>query len=396
MDLPKIILKNDVCEFIPLCQGMADIYDIIQVKELYDLRGNEETSLLLNVTPRMPLRNFIKAIYDRANIWSNEDRNVYVAKQRDGIVLGLVSIQPVRFPGVMGKIDYVTDVLLSEPEQINGLRNLFSKAYHHNVRSSINVKGNIPDNFLIPMQNEKFELFTRVPDRNKNSCHSEIRPAFLSNLSSIMPIQINSIGSDFCVRKLDVSDVSGKMIYSLIENNRSDAEQFLPGISKKCTSPETTTAYLMENNDHRRNNMELYYGLFASDKLVGLFDCPVQSLSVKVNMLVDKAARGKGYASEALRLLEREFFKRGIQEIWIDSHIHNYRTQTVLSQNKYICEIYDESEPFIEYHKNLTDYINGHYANETLLNKQQVQQPQKVQAASMKCPTVNYARECRS
>ena len=395
-------LTIGTCMFVPFKSSMINISDIAQLKTLYEhQQNNEEVSMLLGVKPNMSLKGFMNKVYSQNTIWKQEAKNVYIVKSTDGIVAGIATVQPLRLWNSTYRVDYAIDVLLTNPEQSKRIKELYVKAYHNQESHTLMQKlQQSKARFFAPMQNEQLESMTCIPNLSTTkgiaiwqNKFKNVDTTFLSQFPIVMPKNIQSADRDFSLKRLDVSNSNGMEFYNFIQNNRHEIKEFFPGLSNEFTSAKAVTSLLGNGATYEKGKLTLHYGIFAGNKLVGYLNCPIGLLSAQIEVLVDKNANNRGYASEALRLLEREFFKHGIKEISILTAMNNYKMQSVLIKNKYCSDLYDENDSFLNYYKLLSDYVKGTRANKSLLKSNE---PQKVQVASKLPLSTDFSRECRA
>lgn len=119
------------------------------------------------------------------------------------------------------------------------------------------------------------------------------------------------------------------------ERNKEHLEPFEPTRDKKFYTLETQKKDLIENYKHYLNGTGLTFGIFSKDKLIGKIRVSNIVMGVFKNAFVgysvDKDEQGKGYMTEAVRLVTDYCFKdMGLHRIEATTLVDNVKSQAVL------------------------------------------------------------------
>lgn len=119
------------------------------------------------------------------------------------------------------------------------------------------------------------------------------------------------------------------------ERNKEHLEPFEPARDKKFYTLETQKKDLIENYKQYLNGIGLNFGIFSKDKLVGKIRVSNIVMGVFKNAFVgysiDKDEQGKGYMTEAVRLVIDYCFEYiGLHRIEATTLVDNVKSQAVL------------------------------------------------------------------
>ena len=371
--------KSNVVHFIPLRIGMVSPHDLIQLKTLYDFKGDEETSLLLNVEKGMKEKDFVQQIFARQKIWNAENKSVYLMQDDEGIVRGVASVIPVRKDAYAGIAEYAFEALLCEPGEAKRMCSMFEQ--HQRLRLIPEFSDALSEQvrFFFPSAGEKLTSAVNLSEKQ----YENLRNSYMETLLKTMPTDIYLRQSYFGVKKLTPTVANATQFSEFVERNNQSANAFWKELADACANPQETASFLKAKSQKENKNPSVFYGLFKDESFIGVFECSPRDTTIHLNMMVDKAVTGKGYASEALRLLERELFKRGAEEIRIECSGHNRETPIIARNNVYRRAAADQphfSDQFYHldaespeaktYFKTLSDYADGKFGKESFLKQE--------------------------
>ncbi len=325
------------------------------VQKLGQAKYDEAFFLLFNAEKQAHSLEYMAQIRQKTTEWQSEKRQVYLAKRNEQAV-GIVSVCPVRVNEDTQTKECAFDVWAVNDEFALQIINSFRE----NVQMETKNPSGYTARVFAPMKGESLTVLP-YSKRAKGGY------SFLTCLSQSMPNRISSQDSAFSLRRLNVSHCDE--LYQLFENNRAEANQFLIGLSKQCDTPEGTKQLLMKSEQIPTDwpVLDIYYGMYQDNKLCGFCGGKCYPSETHIDILVDNAHSGKGYASEAVRLFERELFKRGMETIKLQCDVQNYGTPTIARRNHYLFDAGDDSDNTYYYHKHITDYVSGAHASKPLL-----------------------------
>ncbi len=131
-----------------------------------------------------------------------------------------------------------------------------------------------------------------------------------------------------------------KMIYSIVDRNRKHLLPWLQWVhyTKK---PEDTLDFLKGKEKEWESKKSALYCIYIKNTIIGTVELMninyVKDLG-EVGYWIDGEYSGKGYISEATKLLENEFFNKGINKIVIKADEDNLASIGVIEKCGYTFE----------------------------------------------------------
>lgn len=372
--------QGNFVNFIPLRIGMVSPHDLIQLKTLYDFKGDEETSLLLNVEKGMKEKEFVQQIFARQKTWNAENKSVYLMQDGAGIVKGIASVIPVRKDAYTGIAEYAFEPLLCASGDSKRLCSMFDQNQRLRLIPEFSDNSSERMRFFVPSAGEKLTSAIKLSEKQ----YENLRTSYMETLLKTMPSGICLRQSHFGVKKLTPTATNATWLSEFVERNNQSVNAFWKELADSCANPQETGLFLKAKSQKGNKNPSVFYGLFKDESFIGVFECSPRDTTIHLNMLVDKAMTGKGYASEALRLLERELFKRGAEEIRIECSGYNRETPIIATNNVYrrataeqphfsdqFYHLDAESPEAKTYFKTFSDYAVGKFGKESFLPQEE-------------------------
>ena len=281
---------------------------------------------------------------------------------------GFVTAIPVRDETHLK--EYALHMVLSDKSLLNDV----NKAFQMNVSKLLSGKmtRTEPVHVFTPACGESVLPLYRLPFDMRATAGD----SFLSCLSKTLPNKI-VVDTDVMLNRLSVNDKTSELVFNLFERNRYLANKYLIGLSSSCSDVEKTKSFLGGKTQVHQGRLSVFYGLYYCSELVGLIEWSCRGCDATVNLMIDERCTGKGYGSEVLRLTEREFFMRGVQNIFMECNMQNDGAVSVLNHNRYVFEDNDMADGFYYYHKTLENYNAGRVVNSSLLKMWQRWQNEK-------------------
>lgn len=139
----------------------------------------------------------------------------------------------------------------------------------------------------------------------------------------------------------EVSFENAVMLYDIIKENGKFLTRFLPNLLK-AKSAEDEYAFLTNCNENWKNMNSPAYGIWTKDgTFVGCCDfhnVEYENHSAEIGYWLDKKQTGKGYIAEAIKALEKDFFKRGFNRITLIMDTANKASEKVAIRGGYVKE----------------------------------------------------------
>ncbi|MCL2629291.1 MAG: GNAT family N-acetyltransferase [Alphaproteobacteria bacterium] len=146
-------------------------------------------------------------------------------------------------------------------------------------------------------------------------------------------------GARIELRTLEPTFENAKMIFDVVVANRDYLLQWLPWASTEITGkPEDSFDFLLKMQRNRKDNIEYGFGIFLDNKYIGnisIFDVSEKRKSGEIGYWLVKDAMGKGYMTEAVKLIENAFFESFGNRIQIKCDTRNIPSQNVPKRLNY-------------------------------------------------------------
>lgn len=131
-------------------------------------------------------------------------------------------------------------------------------------------------------------------------------------------------------------------LFRLIDTSRSFLRRFLFWIDDTKTLQNVSEVTdIFNKNWNNQNSFEYVFLDATTNQLVGaggIHTISYMNKTAEYGYYLDKEAIGKGYATEAVALLEKELFKKGIHRLVIQCDSKNTASARVAERNGFIRE----------------------------------------------------------
>ena len=130
-------------------------------------------------------------------------------------------------------------------------------------------------------------------------------------------------------------------LYNLIADNKDHLSKFMP-LLHKVSSPEDEFNYFLTCEKKWKEMTGAEYGIWTKEgRLIGtccFVDIDYDRHSGEIGYWLDKKQTGKGYMTEAVQALEKEFFDRGFNRIMIMMDKENQPSENVAIRRNFTKE----------------------------------------------------------
>jgi len=144
-------------------------------------------------------------------------------------------------------------------------------------------------------------------------------------------------GARIELRTLEPTFENAKMIFDIVVVNREYVLEWLPWASI-TDKPEDSFNFLLKIQRNRKDNTEYGFGIFLDNKYIGnisIFDVSEEKKSGEIGYWLVKDANGKGYMTEAIKLIEDAFFQSFGNRIQIKCDTRNAASSNVPKRMNY-------------------------------------------------------------
>jgi ribosomal-protein-serine acetyltransferase len=168
------------------------------------------------------------------------------------------------------------------------------------------------------------------------------------------------IGKRILLKALIFDIELAKTIFETTQKNRKHLEQWLPWV-EETIKPEDTLNYLLDSVKGRSENKKINYGIFINDEHIGnigVFDIDEENQSGEIGYWLSKDFTQKGYMTEAVHIIEKEFFEtHNFNRLQIQCDQRNQGSSGVAKKSCFILEGVLRQNEYSKYHKDFANTL---------------------------------------
>jgi ribosomal-protein-serine acetyltransferase len=142
------------------------------------------------------------------------------------------------------------------------------------------------------------------------------------------------------IRFLELPDRTD--LFNLIQSNKSRLIRYLPGTCKSNESLESSIDYIKESKEKSKRKENYVFGIFFSEKLVGITiikSIDLRSLKCELGYFIDQDHEGKGIMSEAFKLTNNFCFEElKMQKLYLRTGEENDSSIRLAQKNGFQLE----------------------------------------------------------
>ena len=146
-----------------------------------------------------------------------------------------------------------------------------------------------------------------------------------------------------------------KEMFAVINTNRKHLRPWFPW-EKATVGPEDSLKYLFETQEKLNKGEKVDYGIYINNKYVGsvgIFDINKDKKSGEIGYWLSTKFIRKGYMTEAVKLVEKEFFiNYGLHRIQIRCDEKNLASAGVAKKCAYVFEGKRREDNYSKHFKN--------------------------------------------
>jgi ribosomal-protein-serine acetyltransferase len=143
------------------------------------------------------------------------------------------------------------------------------------------------------------------------------------------------------VLKITKPDLAtANVIFEAICENRKHLRPWLPW-EKEAKRVEDSMKYLFDKEEKFKAGEKVEYGIYVNNVYagnIGIFDINKTKKSAEIGYWLSAKFARNGYVSEAVKLLEKEFFTNGLNRIQIKCDERNLASSGVAKKCGYVLE----------------------------------------------------------
>jgi ribosomal-protein-serine acetyltransferase len=176
----------------------------------------------------------------------------------------------------------------------------------------------------------------------------------------LMEFQEKLVGERLVLKRNVPNMELAKTMFQIIDANRKHLGKWLPW-ERFTLKIEDSMKYLVDTEKKINNKEKIDYGIYLEGKYmgnIGLFDLDEKKKSGEIGYWITSELSGKGYASEAVKILEKEGFENlGLNRIQIKCDERNKPSAKVAEKCGYQFEGKIREDDFSEFFKDFRNTL---------------------------------------
>lgn len=119
------------------------------------------------------------------------------------------------------------------------------------------------------------------------------------------------IGKRIVLKRVLPTIKNADMVFKVVDSDRYHLKLWVPW-ERTIRAVEDYFKYLLDTDDKTKKGEKIDYGIFLNDEYIGntgIFDISQEKKSAEIGYWLCSRFTRKGYATEAVKILEKEFFE---------------------------------------------------------------------------------------
>jgi len=149
------------------------------------------------------------------------------------------------------------------------------------------------------------------------------------------------VGKRIILKRLKPTILMASLIFKVVDDNRSHLKPWFPWV-KSGKTIEDSLNYLFKTDEKYKAGEKIDYGIFLEKEYIGnigVFDINKKNKSGEIGYWLSKKFIKKGYMTEAVGILEKEFFSNiNLNRIQIRCNERNVASAGVAKKSGYTFE----------------------------------------------------------
>ena len=168
------------------------------------------------------------------------------------------------------------------------------------------------------------------------------------------------VGKRIILKKIKPSIKSARIIFKLVNDNRKHITPWLHWV-KKTKKIEDSYKFLIDTEKKIKSEKEMLYGIYLNTEHIGnisIFHINKKNKSAEIGYFLSSKFIKKGYTSEAVKILEKEFFNNlNLNRIQIQCDKKNIASAKLAKKCGYKLEGTLRQNNYNEYFKKFMDTL---------------------------------------
>jgi ribosomal-protein-serine acetyltransferase len=170
----------------------------------------------------------------------------------------------------------------------------------------------------------------------------------------------NKLIGERIVLKITKPDIAmANIMFKVINKNRKHLRPWFAW-EKATKKVEDSLKYLFDKEEKVKEGKKVEYGIYIGDEYIGnigIFDIDKNKKSAEIGYWLSSDFVRKGYITEAVKILEKEFFANGLNRIQIRCDERNVASSGVAKKCGYTFEGKMREDSYSEYYKDLRNTL---------------------------------------
>lgn len=119
------------------------------------------------------------------------------------------------------------------------------------------------------------------------------------------------IGKRIVLKRVLPTIKNADMVFKVVDSDRQHLKRWVPW-EKTTKTIEDYLKYLLDTDNKTKKGEKIDYGIFLNDEYIGntgVFDIDTKNRSAEIGFWLCSRFTRNGYATEAVKILEKEFFE---------------------------------------------------------------------------------------
>jgi len=175
----------------------------------------------------------------------------------------------------------------------------------------------------------------------------------------MIKIKNKLIGKRIILKITKPDIVMAETIFRVISENRKHLRPWFTW-EKATKKVEDSLKYLFDKEEKVKDGKKVEYGIYVDNEYVGnigIFDIDRKKKSAEIGYWLSSKFTRKGYTTEAVKILEKEFFANGLNRIQIKCDERNIASSGVAKKCGYVFEGKFREDSYSEYFKDFRNTL---------------------------------------
>jgi ribosomal-protein-serine acetyltransferase len=167
-------------------------------------------------------------------------------------------------------------------------------------------------------------------------------------------------GKRIILKRLKPTVLMASTMFKVVAENRKHLEPWFPWVRTE-TDVEISLKYLFDTEAKFKAGEKVDYGIYINNEYignVGIFDINKKNKSAEIGYWLSKNSTRKGYMTEAVEILEKEFFLNiNLNRIQIKCDERNIPSAGVAKKCGYFFEGRHRADSYSDYYKDFRNTL---------------------------------------